>query len=122
MQSSPNRTVREFYYGGDLWSAVDAWAAETGYRLQRQEESLRLYRKGIPLLMAPAVVEISQNKGRVTIQAWVKADPYLFLAILTGRTPEMAVDSGGLTATIPRKKAREAVNRLLKLLGQKEIG
>jgi len=116
-----NRTVREFTYRGDLWPLVDAWVAETGYRLEQQEDGHRLYRKGFPLVMAPSMVEITEQKGRVTLQAWVKADPYLFLAILTGRTPEMAIDSSGLTATVPRRRAREMVNILLRKLGQSKI-
>jgi len=116
------RTVRKFNYNSDLWPLVDAWAAETGFRLQLSNDSRRLYRKGRWPLMAPAFLEVRHEKGRVTLETWVKADFFLVLSILTGKGPETGVESGGLTASVPRKRTREAVNKLLKKLNQKPIG
>jgi hypothetical protein len=115
------RTVREFIYKAELWPLVDAWAAETGFNLLRDEGFRRLYRKGRWPLMAPAFLEICYEQDRVTLETWVKADFFLVLSLLTGKGPETGIDSGGLTASVPRKRAREAVNRLLKKLNQKLI-
>jgi hypothetical protein len=115
------RTVRNFTYHGDLWPLVDIWAAETGFRLLHGETSRRVYRKGKWLLMAPAFLEIRHEQGRVMIETWVKADLFLVLSILKGKEPETGIESGGLTASVPRKRAREAVNKLLKRLNQKPI-
>ncbi len=115
------RTVREFTYQADLWPLVDAWAAETGFKLRSEEGGRRTYRKGIWLLTAPAFVEICHEKRTVRIEAWVKADFFLVLSLLSGKEPEAGIESGGLTAAVPRKRARESLNLLLKRLGQKPI-
>jgi len=112
------RTVRSFRCPEDLWSRVDAWAAATGFRLQQQESGRRLYCRGNRLLMAPACLEISREGRQVTLEAWVKADFYLILSLLSGKPAEAGIESGGLTASLPRKRARDAVNRLLADLGQ----
>ncbi len=116
------RTVCEFSYSGDLWSIVQRWAGQAGFIEREKEGSRRLYRKGgWGILMAPAFLEIRQTKGRVVLEAWVKADVFLILSFLTGQKPETAIESGGLTAAVPRKSAREAVNRLLVQLNQPPI-
>lgn len=112
------RTVREFACPKDLWKQVDAWATETGFRLVRQEDDTRTYRKGHALFMAPAWVEIRMEGRRAILEAWVSADFYLILSLLSGSKPETGIESGGLTATVPRRRAREAVNRLLVRFGQ----
>lgn len=115
------RTVREFVYMAEIWPLIDTWAAESGFKLKRSEGTRRLYRKGCWPLMAPAFVEIQQDKGRVILETWVKADFFLILSILTGKGPETGIESGGLSAAVPRKRAREAVNQLLKKLNQPPI-
>lgn len=115
------RTVREFNYKGDLWALVDGWAAETGFKLQQQEESWRRYRKGGWLLMAPAFLEIRQDRGKVKLEAWVKADFFLVVSLLTGKKAETGIEPGGLTAAVPRKRARADLNLLLQRLGQKSL-
>ncbi len=115
------RTVREFNYRGDLWPLVDAWASETGYRLVKQEDSGRLYRKGGWLLMAPAFLEIRQDRGKVRLEAWVKADFFLVVSLLTGKKAETGIEPGGLTAAVPRKRARVDLNLLLQRLGQTSL-
>ena len=116
-----SRTSREFTYNGDFWTLVDEWAAETGFKVREQEGDWRLFQRGIPLTMAPSMVEIRKRKAKVTVEAWVKADPYLILAFLTGRSSEMGIESGGLTALFPRKRTRDAVNILLRRLGEPPV-
>ena len=115
------RTTREFIWKADLWPLVEKWAAETGFVLEKQDGKCRMYRKGNRLLMAPAYLEICQERGRVTLETWVSADFYLLVSLLSGRKPESRIESGGLTAVVPRKRARDAVNRLLAKLGQASI-
>ncbi len=115
------RTVLEFPCPRDLWPQVEAWAAETGFILARQEGTRRAYRKGHWLLMAPAWVELRQEGKQVILEAWVKADSFLLLSLLAGKKPETAIDSGGLIAAVPKRRAREAVNRLLARFGQKPV-
>jgi hypothetical protein len=115
------RTVREFTCPKNLWPQVDAWAAESGFQLIREEGDRRTYRKGHVLLMAPAWLEIRREGQRVILEAWVSADFYLILSLFSGRKAETGIASGGLTAAVPRRRAREAVNRLLQRFGQQPV-
>lgn len=115
------RTVREFPRPKHLWNQVDAWAEENGFELKEEEGGRRLYRKGHWMLMAPAFVEVRQEGKQAVFEAWVKADIFLILSLLAGRKPEAAVDSGGLTAALPRRLAREAFNKLLARFDQKPV-
>jgi hypothetical protein len=119
--STTRRSIREFSCSEDLWPTVESWAAQTGFTEREKTADRRLYRKGGGLLMAPAFVEIRREGRRVVLEAWVKADMFLILSFLAGQKPETAIESGGLTASVPRKRAREAVNQLLTRLGQKPI-
>jgi len=115
------RTTREFTCKSALWPVIDNWAAESGFVLETKEAARRIYRKGNRLLMAPAYLEIRQKGSKVTLEAWISADAYLILSLLTGKKPESRIDSGGLTASVPRKRARDAVNRLLAKFGQELV-
>ena len=116
-----SRTIREFTYNANLWVLVEKWAEKGGFTLELQEDSHRIYRKGHRLLTAPAMLEIRQQGQTVTLEAWIKADLHLVMALMTGKPPEAGIESGGLTAWIPRKRARDAVNLLLLSLGQTPI-
>lgn len=115
------RTIRSFPTPADFWASVERWAAASGFALKEQTSERRLYRKGLGLLMAPACLELRREGTTVTLEAWVKADPYLFVGLLTGKPAESRLDSGGMTAVLPRKQARDAVNRLLADFGQVPI-
>jgi hypothetical protein len=115
------RTTREFTYQPELWPLVEAWAAAAGFTLVDQQPNHRRYRKGNQLLSAPAFLELTREGDRVTLQAWIKADMYLIMALLTGKPPEAGIESGGLTAWIPRQRARKAINPLLEQLGQQPV-
>ncbi len=114
------RTVRNFPYSEDLWPAIESWAEHTGFVERERSPNRRLYRKG-RLLMTPAFLEVRHEDGGVALEAWVRADPFLILNVLSGKKPEMALESGGLTASVPRRRARTAINILLKRLNQKPI-
>jgi hypothetical protein len=116
------RTVRNFPHRGDLWPIVESWAAEAGFIEREREPDRRLYRKGGRFLMPPTYLEIRHEQGEVTLEGWVKADVFLILNFLTGQKPEAPLESGGLAASVPRRRARKAINPLLKRLGQKPIG
>jgi len=115
------RTVVQFPSPPDLWSQVETWAEENRFTLDCQEERHRVYSKGHWLLMSPASVEIRQAGKMVTLEAWVKADLLLILRLFSGKKSETAIESGGITASIPRWGARRTVNKLLARFGQKPI-
>lgn len=112
------RTILKFPLPDNFWPEVEAWAAQTGFTLDSKEDARRLYRKGHWLLMAPAFVELRQEGRQAILEAWVKADSFLILSMLTGQKAETGIASGGLIAALPRSRAREAVNRLLARFGQ----
>jgi len=115
------RSTREFDYSAEIWPVIEAWAAEQGYVLKKQDGATRHYQKSHWQLMAPACLRVTQQDDHVVLEAWVKADFYLLTSLLTGKQPEARLESGGLVATVPRRIAREAVNRLLATLGQELI-
>ena len=115
------RTIREFTYNDEIWPLLDRWAAGNGFVLLEQQASTRVYRKGNRLVAAPAFLQVSQQGAKINVQAWVKADMYLIMSVLTGKPAEAGIDSGGLTAWIPRMRARNAVNTLLQELGQPPV-
>lgn len=115
------RSSREFSCKTDPWPVIDQWALENNFSMQIQEKSRRVYRKGHMLLMAPAFLEIRQEGRKLFLEAWIKADFFLILSLLTGKKAESGIESGGLTAVVPRKRARDAVNRLLNAFGAEPI-
>lgn len=115
------RTTTSFPCPKNFWPQVEAWAEETGYSLDSRDGEQRIYRKGYRLLMAPSWVELRREGKKVTLEAWVVADMFLILSALAGKKPETGIQSGGLTALLPRRRAREAVNRLLQRFDQKLI-
>ncbi len=116
-----NRTIIEFPCSSDPWPQVEAWAAETGFNLKSQQGERRVYRKGHWLLMAPTCVDVRKEGKKVVLEAWVKADLYLILSLLSGQKAESGIESGGLTAMVPRRRAREVVNRLLARFGRPPV-
>ncbi len=115
------RTTREFDWTPELWTVVAGWAVEAGFTLEEQSETRRLYNKGRWLILAPTCVEIRRDGERVVLYAWINAFLYMTMNLMTGKPPEKKLESGGLTAWIQRRRAREAVNPLLIRLGQKPI-
>jgi len=115
------RTIRNFPAPADFWSRVERWAQECGFALQEQQAERRRYRKGLGLLMAPVCIELHREGETATLEAWVKADAYLIVSLLTGQPAESRIEAGGMTAALPRKRARDAVNRLLEDFGQAPV-
>lgn len=115
------RTIVSFPCPKDFWLQVERWAAETGFSLNSRDSEKRIYRKGHRLLMAPTWVEFRREGKKVILEAWVVADMFLILSALAGKKPEAGIGSGGLTAMLPRRRARDAVNILLQRFNQKLI-
>jgi hypothetical protein len=111
------RTVRKFLSTENIWPKVDAWAAQTGYRLIEQDQVSRLYQLGASLGFAPQRVKLTAMPGVYTLEAWVGLTP-LNKKMSFGLVPdEMIVDQGGFFGFVPRRKAREGANELLQTLG-----
>lgn len=115
------RTIVSFNQPRNFWAQVDSWATQTGFVLTDKKANQRRYRKGNRLLMAPILVDLRQEGKNAVLEAWVAADRFLILSVLAGKKPETGIESGGLTAMVPRRRAREAVNSLLCRFNQKPL-
>lgn len=115
------RTTINFACPKNFWPQVENWATECGFSLNSRDGERRFYRKGHRLLMAPIWVMLHCDQKTVTLETWVVADRFLILSALAGKKPETGIESGGLTAMVPRRRAREAVNQLLRRFNQKPI-
>jgi hypothetical protein len=125
---SNSRTTIKFPDSTNLWSIVEKWAETSGYQLEQGSEMGRAYRKTSGFFSAPIMVTIKSEDGKAQLEAWIQVDkrlrlicgilnPFLFLL-----PAESAIQSGGFVGAVPKNKAREDVNPLLRELGLKPIG
>jgi hypothetical protein len=115
------RTVRDFEYSGDSRPIVDAWAVENGFRLLDGTGAARLFQKGHGFWTAPVRFEASQEGSKVHLETWIPMNLLVRLMALFMLPKQMGVESGGFRAALPRKIARQAVNRLFEKLGQPPV-
>ncbi len=115
------RTPISFQSGSSIWPAVEKWAGENGYKQVSQDGSGRTFQKGVGFLVAPMMLSLSQNGGAVSGEAWIRAGLFVRICALFMLPPEMGIESGGFKGVLPRKIARNAVNKLLAELGQQPI-
>ena len=116
-----DRTIIEFNHTGDVLPVVEAWAKQNGYKLNGNEGTARVFKKGTGFLVAPMLLSIEASSGRVRLQAWVRFNLLARMQTLFMLPKEMSIESGGFRGSIPKKMARTAVNKLLGQLGQPEI-
>ena len=107
------RTQRELDFSQDKWDLVKTWAMGNGYELCKEDEKRLLFKKRLGWTMPSTFLEMAIEDRRIILDFWVKADAYLVVSLMTSKPPEIRLDRGGMTAMIPRKKARDLVNGLL---------
>jgi hypothetical protein len=112
------RTIRTFPTPEHFWPIVEAWAADKGFSCKSKQGTTRLYQKGIGLLVAPMLLQVTERGGTVTLEAWVYSGWLVRLLSLFMMPKEIGVETGGFKGLIPRKIARAAINELLPKLGQ----
>jgi hypothetical protein len=127
LQDESQKTIRHFDYEGNLWSIIDQWAVETGFKMIKKENKenneSRWYKKR-GWIDDFAMLQISSVGSLVDLNAWVHLSvnrkPYFF-----GRRENMKLESNafkpvwfsvGLHST-----ARKDVNKLLIKLDQPPI-
>ncbi|MBI3968820.1 MAG: hypothetical protein HY329_24550 [Chloroflexi bacterium] len=115
------RTIREFEVATPPWPVVEAWAGERGFLRTASDERRRVYQRGRGWLMSPAILEIRHADGRVSLEAWIRNALFSRLVTLFILPAEIAVESGGMTAMVPRRIARVQLNDLLSRFGQPPI-
>jgi len=96
----------DFVSSKEIWSDVEAWANEEGYKLKTQHEIERIYRKG-----GNAYLLLRQDVDKVHIEAWLIFDMLFFKR-------EVAVDATDLSNPLRiRNRHVMQVNKLLVMLG-----
>lgn len=115
------RTTLQFTYDGDIWPTIEQWAQLNGYKLKIANGEDRTFQKGTGMLVAPMMFRVVKEGSNITIEAWAYANTFVRVCALYLIPEEMHINPGGFVMSIPRKIARDAVNRLLRTLQQPEI-
>ena len=93
----------------DVLAKVDAWANEHGYRLVRDIDGTRVYRKGNNILTSPMYMEVTQDGNKYTVKSYTQINGF----ILRG---DMALTGDTFIAKLPRSMAKKAQNNLFATL------
>ena len=89
----------------NVLAKVDAWASEHGYRLVRDVDGSRVYRKGNNILTSPMYLEVSQDGNKYSVKSYTQINGF----ILRG---DMALTGDTFIAKLPRSMAKKAQNIL----------
>jgi hypothetical protein len=115
------RTRFAFPCGWDIWGVVERWSNIEDAALKGGGGAQRLYQKGRGLMVAPMMYSFTQANGQIYVEAWVRCNMFARLASFFILPAEMSIESGGFKGVLPRKIAREALNRLLAQIGGPQI-
>ena len=115
------RTVLDFWIRADPWPTIDIWAQQSGYQFKQGSGPNRLYQKGTGLMVAPMMLQLQQAGGQLHLEAWIRGTLLARIGSFFLIPAEMGIESGGFRAVIPRRIARDAINKLLNSLGQPPI-
>ncbi len=89
----------------NVLAKVDAWAGQQGYRMVRDIDGTRVYRKGNNILTSPMYLELSQDGNKYSIKSYTQINGF----ILRG---DMALTGDTFIAKLPRSMAKKAQNIL----------
>jgi hypothetical protein len=112
------RTNISFQLSADVWPSIERWASANGFNRKVSAGPERLYQKGVGFLVAPMMLSVQQANGQVALEAWIRCNLFVRIFSFFILPAEMGIESGGVRGVLPRKIARNAVNRLLQDLGQ----
>ena len=112
------RTKISFQLSADVGPSVERWAGANGFNPRASAGPGRLYQKGVGFLVAPMMLSVQQANGQVALEVWIRCNLFVRIFSLFILPAEMGIESGGFRGVLPRKIARDAVNRLLFDLGQ----
>jgi hypothetical protein len=112
------RTTCTFTSGKDVWQIINAWAESEQFTLIESQDNRRLYQKGRNVMDYPVLLEISQSNGKFHMETWVQAGVFDRTRAMFLVPSEMGIESGGLQMVLPRRNARQAINKLLAQLEQ----
>ena len=93
----------------NVLAKVDAWASEHGYRLVRDVDGSRVYRKGNNILTSPMYMEVTQDGNKYSVKSYTQINGF----ILRG---DLALTGDTFIAKLPRSMAKKAQNNLFATL------
>ena len=93
----------------NVLAKVDAWASEHGYRLVRDIDGTRVYRKGNNILTSPMYMEVTRDGNKYSVKSYTQINGF----ILRG---DMALTGDTFIAKLPRSMAKKAQNTLFATL------
>jgi hypothetical protein len=108
-----SRTTRDYMLNYDPWPIITAWANETGFGVKQSTGPGRLFQKGHGILVAPMMLEIQQRGNQFHFEAWIRVNTFTRLFAFFLIPAEMGIESGGFKLVVPRKIARDAINKLM---------
>lgn len=117
-----DKTVRDFQFAQDIAPLADAWASANHFGLREvQPDGTRRYQRGNGILTGVMLTSVRQQGKDVHLEAWIHATLVARIGALFLIPADKSIESGGLKGALPRKFAREAVNKLLAQVGQPPI-
>ncbi len=116
------RTIVRYPVEGDPWPVITEWALEHRFQPRGpQTPAVKLFQRGMGLLTAPARAQFIHRGSHVEVQAWIHIALFTRIIALFTLPAEVHVRSGGITAALPRRTARKAINELLSRVGAEPI-
>lgn len=113
-----HRTRIVFEAEQNFGQVFEDWAKECRFRLKKEIHGTKVYQKGVGFLVAPMMVSVRKEQGKVHLEAWVRCMLFVRICALFLLPREMGIESGGFRLVFPRKILREQVNSLLHRLSK----
>ena len=116
------KTIRDFQVAVDVAPLADAWAKDNHFGLREvQPDGTRRYQRGSGILTGIMLTSVRQQGKDVHLEAWIHATLVARISALFLIPANLGIESGGIKGALPRKMARDAVDKLLAQLGQPPI-
>lgn len=104
----------------NFFQVIETWAKAEGWKLLGDKSDMKVknYQRGYGFWTAPMKLELVDKGSEVEAKAWIPANLFVRLMTLFIIPKQMGIESGGFKGVLPRKIARESINRLIESLGQ----
>lgn len=117
-------TVREFHSTDDVFAVATDWAQANGLESPTETDNERHYKSYLgatPNDLFVFHLAVAHYDGEVRIECGLAISAFPRLASLFTTPAVMALESGGMAAAMPRRKARVLANDLFVRLGVEPI-
>ena len=116
------RTIIRIHNKENVWPIVETWARQNNFRPISVAGPERIYQKGFGVIVAPMMLKVRNENQETILEAWIRVNTFVRLTTLFIPPSEMGIESDdSIVSLIPRKLARDAVNKLLDQLGVERV-